>query len=80
MKYLITDDFETNIATINAALSIPSIEATNYCTPERVTNTEHVDYNKFIIPIKTEGRWKCDQLFNAEDLVDFDSTWYAEDE
>jgi hypothetical protein len=77
MKYLITEDFETNIATINAALSLPSIDATNYCTPDRVTNKEHVDYDKFIIPLKTEGRWKCDQLFNSEDLVDFDETWYS---
>lgn len=77
MKYLITEDFETNIATINDALSLPSIEATNYCTPDRVSNIEHADYDKFIIPVKTEGRWKCDHLFNAEDLVDFDDTWYA---
>ena len=77
MKYLITEDFETNIATINTALSLPSIEATNYCTPDRVTNIGHVDYDKFIIPVRTEGRWKCDQLFNTEDLVDFDETWYS---
>jgi hypothetical protein len=77
MKYLITEDFETNIATINTALSLPSIEATNYCTPTRVTNILHFDYDKFIIPIKTEGRWKCDHLFNTEDLVDFDETWYS---
>lgn len=77
MKYLITEDFETNIATINNALSLPSIEATNYCTPDCVSNIEHADYDKFIIPIKTEGRWKCDQLFNTEDLVDFDETWYS---
>jgi len=80
MKYLITDDFDTNIQVINSALSLPSVDASNYCTPNKVTNTNNINYNKFIIPIKTEGRWKCDQLFNTEDLVDFDSTWYAEDE
>jgi len=75
MKYLITENFETNISNINNALSIPSIKASNYATPQKVTNEKHVDFDKFIIPIKTEGSWKCDYLFNPEELVDHDSSW-----
>jgi len=79
MKYLITENFKTDIADINTALSIPSIKASNYATPQKVTNEKHVNFDKFIIPIKTEGSWKCDHLFNPEDLVEFDETWFRED-
>ena len=79
MRYLITENFKTSITTINKALSIPSIQASNYATPQKVTNDKHVDFDKFIIPIKTEGSWKCDYLFNSEDLVEFDETWFREE-
>jgi len=29
----------------------------------------------FIFPVVTEGKWKCDQHFSADELVDGDSSW-----
>jgi hypothetical protein len=29
----------------------------------------------FIFPVITEGMWKCDDQFEASELVDHDSSW-----
>ena len=76
MKYLITEDFDGNFAKIQTALGLPSVDATTYCTPQTVTNENNADFGKFIIPIKESGTWKCDQLYDASELEDFDPDWY----
>jgi len=79
MKYLITEDFDGNLAKIQTALGLPSVDATTYCTPQTVTNENHPDFGKFIIPIKTSGQWKCDELYDASELEDYDRGWYPSD-
>ena len=42
-----------------------------------IDNPEHSDYGLFIFPVLTEGTWKCDDQFEASELVDFDSNWFV---
>ena len=61
---------------LEAHLGIPDGKGTkSYAVIERVGNSENADYGKYIMPVCTEGTWKCDDQFNLSSLVDFDPTW-----
>ena len=57
-------------------LGIPDGKGTlRYAVISEVENPENADFGKFIMPVMTEGTWKCDDQFPASDLVDFDPEW-----
>jgi len=57
-------------------LGIPDGHGTlRYAEITKVENSENADFGKFIMPVVTEGTWKCDDQFPAADLVDFDPEW-----
>ena len=64
-------------ASIKAYLGIPVGITTGYAIRRQINNPDHVDYEKYPFPVETSGRWKCDDQFNASDLVDYDPTWYV---
>jgi hypothetical protein len=57
-------------------LGIPNGKGTlRYAEVSQVENPDNADYEKYIMPVLTEGTWKCDDQFNASDLVDYDPEW-----
>tara|TARA_Y100000588_G_scaffold381653_1_gene467683 strand:- start:120 stop:371 length:252 start_codon:yes stop_codon:yes gene_type:complete len=62
-------------AAVMTELELPSGSTERYAEISQVTNSEHADAGKFIFPVKTDGVYKCDQLFNSSDLVDADPEW-----
>jgi hypothetical protein len=60
---------------LEAHLSIPDPPTLRYAKVSQVNNPDNSDYEKYIMPVMTEGMWKCDDQFNPSDLVDYDPTW-----
>jgi len=64
-------------ASLETHLGIPIPPWTlRYAEISQVTNPDNANYEKYIMPVCTEGAWKCDDQFNQSDLVDYDPTWY----
>lgn len=64
-------------ASLESHLGIPDGKGTlRYAEITEVNNPENEDYEKYIMPVCTEGTWKCDDQFNPSDLVDYDPTWF----
>lgn len=64
-------------ASLEAYLGIPDGKGTlRYAEITQVTNPDNADYEKYIMPVCMVGTWKCDDQFNASDLVDYDPDWY----
>lgn len=79
MKYLITDSTETaqmHIDVIEKYLGDKLKPGFFYTTPIEITNEEHDDHGKWIVKIIDTGHLKCDELFNSQSIVDFDSMWF----
>ena len=66
----------TSIATIEDALGIPQPGTAKYADVMEIINPESSYEGKFTFPIFTRGTWKCDQLFDPSDLVDWDDDWF----
>ena len=77
--YSTTSGWNSRHASIKTYLGIPAGTTTEYADRTQINNTENADYGKYLFPVKTTGRWKCDDQFPAADLVDYDSTWYVTD-
>ena len=70
------EEFDAKEAELKVLLSIPDNKGTiKYAESVMIDNPDHADYGMFIFPVITEGKWKCDQHFNATELVDHDSSW-----
>lgn len=65
---------ETSISEVESALGIPQPGTAKYGDVKEILNSDHE--GKFTFPILTRGTWKCDQLFDAADLVDWDDDWF----
>lgn len=50
---------------------------TKYANVMRIVNEAHEHTGKYVVPIITSGAYKCDQLFEPEQLVSGDSTWFT---
>jgi len=80
MKYITIQSHTQAISTISHIEQ--SIELNKnkqvimYAEPEMITNKFHVLSGQYVIPIATKGWLKCDQLFDTQQLVDMDTTWY----
>lgn len=79
MKYKILKSskaFNTEEKRIKKLLQIPDQKGTiNYAEISLIDNPDHKDNGKFIFPVLTQGKWKCDQHFKESDLVDFNADW-----
>ena len=75
------EEWDSNNSLIEKTLGIPTNDGktTEYDTIKKVQNESHPNYGKYILLIKTEGSWKCDNLF-SEGLVDYDESWLNEEE
>ena len=74
-------EFDAKEAEMKTLLSIPDGKGTlGYADSQMVDNPDHADYGMFIFPVVTSGKWKCDDQFEASELVDFDSSWIKEPE
>ena len=56
-------------------LDVQSTLTPCYAVMALVENTDSADFGKFIMPVCMDGRWKCDDQFNASDLVDWQPDW-----
>lgn len=75
------EEFDAKEAEMKSLLSIPDNAGTSkYAESVMIDNPDHADYGMFIFPVVTEGKWKCDQHFEASELVDFDSNWFVTSE
>jgi len=78
-KAIVCDDtaaWDARDAVAREGLSIPNADANCYATPSEVVNPESADIGKLVFPVKTFGKWKCDQFFDAADIVDWDFSWF----
>jgi hypothetical protein len=78
-KAIICDDraaWDAHDAVARAGLSIPNAHANIYSCPYEVTNSESADFGKFIFLVMTSGNWKCDQLFESSDVIDWNPDWF----
>jgi len=70
------EEFDAKETEMKSLLSIPDNAGTTaYAEKVMIENPEHADYGMFPFPVVTEGKWKCDQHFDASELVDHDSDW-----
>jgi len=69
--------WEAREASLETHLGIPIPPWTlRYAEISQVANPDNSDYEKYIMPVCTDGTWKCDDQFNASDLVDYDPDWH----
>ena len=67
-------------ASLEEHLGIPDGKGTlRYAERNGVTNAQNANYGEYIMPVVTEGEWRCDDQFPPSDLVDFDPTWNVPD-
>jgi hypothetical protein len=71
-----TADASTSISEVETALGIPQPGTDKYSGVMEIVNPESSYLGKFTFPILTHGTWKCDQLFDADELVDWDDDWF----
>lgn len=79
MKYIITDTIEiaqVHINKIEQHLGEKIKPGTYYTKPIEITSVDHEAVGKYIVKIMTSGGLKCDELFDSQDIVDFDNTWF----
>ncbi len=70
------EEFDAKEAEMKVLLAIPDNAGTSkYAESQMIDNPDHSDYGMFIFPVVTEGKWKCDQHFSSDELVDHDSSW-----
>ena len=70
------EEFDAKEAEMKVLLAIPDNAGTSkYAESQMIDNPDHADYGMFIFPVVTEGKWKCDQHFSSDELVDHDSSW-----
>jgi hypothetical protein len=75
------EDYLNKEAEICSLLSIPDGKGTvSYSSERKIDNENHQNFGAYLFPVITEGEWKCDQHFDAAELVDFDSTWFSTEE
>ena len=78
-KYRLYDtpsEWASRNASLEIHLGIPNGKGTlRYAEISQVGNPENDDYEKYIMPVCMDGTWKCDDQFDASNLVDFDPTW-----
>jgi hypothetical protein len=83
-KYKLFDTpeaFEAKNSELMSHLGIPNNSGTsNYASISSVENPDSPDYGMYIFPVEMTGPWKCDQYFDASELVDFDSSWFVAEE
>ena len=60
---------------LESHLGIPTGNTVRYAEVSQVTHPDNSDYEKFIMPVVTEGPWKCADQFNSSDLVDYENQW-----
>ena len=84
MKYRLyssSSGWSNQNASLETHLDIPDGKGTlRYADESQVDNPENADYEKYILPVCTEGRWKCDDQFDPSELVDYDSSWFLRPE
>jgi hypothetical protein len=70
------EEFDAKEAEMKVLLAIPDNAGTSkYAESAMIDNPDHADYGMFIFPVVSEGKWKCDQHFSSDELVDHDSSW-----
>jgi hypothetical protein len=62
---------------LESHLGIPDGNTVRYAEVLQVANPDNADYEKYIMPVCAKGTWKCDDQFNASDLVNYDPDWFS---
>ena len=75
--YSSTSGWDARHASIKTHLGIPSGETREYADRVRIDNEAHQDHGKYPFPVMMDGTWKCDDQFNANNLVNNDSSWFV---
>jgi len=81
MKYIISESLDTAnllVYKIEQHLHLSEHSEYIYTMPQQIESADHPDNGKYIVKIITDGKLKCDDIFPSQDLVDYDSTWFAE--
>jgi hypothetical protein len=73
-------EFDAKEAEIKTLLSIPDDAGTSkYAESVMIDNPDHANYKMFLFPVITNGKWKCDQNFTDDELVEYDIDWLNEE-
>ena len=75
--YSSTSGWNNRHAAINTHLGIPTGGTTEYAERVQINNAEHEDHGKYPFPVMMDGTWKCDDQFNANDLVNNNTDWFV---
>ena len=78
MKYLLLSESEWDTCEqqANDKFGLPNNNASKYARKSTVTNPNNANFGKFIFPVVTKGTWKCDDLFESSELVDWSDQWF----
>ena len=68
-------EWNTKHTALMTHLEIEATPTPTYAVVSVVQNPSSSDYGKFIMPVVTTGQWKCDDQFNANDLVVWNEEW-----
>ena len=75
--YSSTSGWNNRHAAIKTHLGIPTGGTTEYAERVQINNAEHEDHGKYPFPVMMDGTWKCDDQFNANDLVNNNTDWFV---
>jgi len=76
--YSTTNEWDQRHTAIKSHLNIPDgAGTTEYTDRVQVNNDSHADHGKYVFIVKTTGRWKCDDQFNPDELVNHDTNWFT---
>ena len=75
--YETESEWDDKVSALEAHLGIPTEDTLNYAVIESVSNPNHPDFGKFIMPVTRFGPWTCDDQFSGE-LEEFDPSWFSD--
>ncbi len=72
--YATQSGWDNKHASLMEHLGIPDGKTLRYAEKTTVENPASSDHGKFIIPVLTSGKWKCDDQFSGG-VVDWQDDW-----
>jgi len=72
--YATESGWDNKHAALMEHLEIPDGKTLRYAEKITVLNTDSDDFGKYIMPVLTSGKWKCDDQFSSG-VVAWQSDW-----
>ena len=80
LKYIVVQDSTSvvrEIHKIDKHLELPKGNTSRYATGKLINNFSHALSGQYIIPIIGAGVYKCDDLYDSNELVSYDADWFT---